>query len=54
MTGEIRMIIRQINNHIRYVSNTDGETTDVLVPIELWQPLIRRINSNNTSGLAWR
>ncbi|WP_375498459.1 hypothetical protein [uncultured Nostoc sp.] len=43
----------QIKSQIRYVTNVDGETTDVLVPIELWQQLISSINSNNTSGLAW-
>jgi inorganic pyrophosphatase len=45
------MIIPQ--NQIRYVTNVDGETTDVLVPLELWQQLISSINSDNVSGLAW-
>ncbi|MDZ8109283.1 MAG: hypothetical protein RM338_27155 [Nostoc sp. DedQUE12a] len=43
----------QIENQIRYVTNADGETTDVLVPVELWQQLISSINSDNASGLAW-
>ncbi|WP_334694714.1 hypothetical protein [Nostoc sp.] len=43
----------QIKNQIRYLTNVDGETTDVLVPIELWQQLISSINSDNASGLAW-
>lgn len=47
------MIIAQIENQIRYVTNIDGETTDVLVPIELWRQLISSINSDNVSGLAW-
>jgi len=47
------MIIAQIESQIRYVTNVDGETTDVLVPIELWQQLISSINSDNASGLAW-
>ncbi len=47
------MIIAQIENQIRYVTNIEGETTDVLVPIELWQQLISSINSDNVSGLAW-
>ena len=47
------MIIPQIENQIRYVTNIEGQTTDVLVPIELWQQLISSINSDNVSGLAW-
>ncbi|QSJ16760.1 hypothetical protein JYQ62_34665 [Nostoc sp. UHCC 0702] len=47
------MIIAEIANQIRYVTNADGETTDVLVPVELWQQLISSINSDNVSGLAW-
>ncbi|MEH1843750.1 MAG: hypothetical protein V7L25_01720 [Nostoc sp.] len=46
------MIIAQIENQIHYVTNIDGETTDVLVPIELWQQLMSSISSNNVSGLA--
>ncbi|MDF5711568.1 MAG: hypothetical protein PUP90_28795 [Nostoc sp. S4] len=42
----------QIESQIRYVTNADGETTDVLVPVE-WQQLISFINSDNVSGLAW-
>ncbi|MDZ8082520.1 MAG: hypothetical protein RMX35_26080 [Nostoc sp. DcaGUA01] len=54
MTRETTMMIMpQIENQIRYVTNTDGETTDVLVPIELWQQIISSINSDNVSGLAW-
>ncbi|MBD2692041.1 hypothetical protein [Anabaena catenula] len=47
------MMIAQIESQIRYVTNVDGETTDVLVPVELWKQLISSINSDNTSGLAW-
>ncbi len=47
------MIMAQIKSQIRYLTNVDGETTDVLVPIELWQQLISSINSDNASGLAW-
>ncbi|AFY44171.1 hypothetical protein [Nostoc sp. PCC 7107] len=46
------MIRGQIGSQIRYVNNADGETTDVLVPIELWQQLMSCINSDNVSGLA--
>jgi len=41
-----------IKNLIRYVTNTEGKTTDVLVPIELWQQIINSLNPNNSSGLA--
>lgn len=46
------MIIAQIENQIRYVTNVKGETTDVLVPLELWEQLMSSINSDNVSGLA--
>ncbi|MEH2169408.1 MAG: hypothetical protein V7K41_22670 [Nostoc sp.] len=47
------MIIAQIESQIRYVTNVNGETTDILIPVELWQQLVSSINSDNTSGLAW-
>jgi inorganic pyrophosphatase len=47
------MINTEISSQIRYVTNVDGETTDVLVPIELWQQLMSSVNSDNVSGLAW-
>ncbi len=54
ITGELTiMIMAQIKSQIRYLTNVDGETTDVLVAIELWQQLISSINSDNASGLAW-
>jgi hypothetical protein len=54
MIGEIKpMIIPQIESQIRYVTNVDGETTDVLVPLELWQQLMSSINPDHVSGLAY-
>ncbi|MDF5735207.1 MULTISPECIES: hypothetical protein [unclassified Nostoc] len=47
------MIIAQIKSQIRYVTNVDGETTDVLIPVEIWQQMMSFINSDNVSGLAW-
>jgi len=47
------MINTHIENQVRYVTNVDGKTTDVLVPLELWQQLINSINSDHVSGLAW-
>lgn len=45
------MAIDQIKNLIRYVTNAEGKTTDVIVPIELWQQLINSVDAD--SGLAW-
>jgi hypothetical protein len=44
-----RMIIMAIatpnaDNRIRYVTNTEGKTIDVIVPVELWQQIINSIN----------
>ena len=47
------MPIAQIENLIRYVTNSEGKTTYVLVPLELWQQLIHSLNTDNISGLAW-
>lgn len=47
------MIVPKIASQIRYVTNAEGETTDVLVSIELWQQIISSVNSDNVSGLAW-
>ena len=47
------MTIAQIENLIRYVTNSEGKATDVLVPLELWQQLIHSLNTDNVSGLAW-
>ncbi|MEA5479781.1 hypothetical protein VB774_19325 [Pseudanabaena galeata UHCC 0370] len=46
------MTIAQIENLIRYVTNSEGKTTDVLVPLELWQQLIHSLNTDNVSGLT--
>ena len=47
------MTIAQIENLIRYVTDSEGKTTDVLVPLELWQQLIHFLNTDNISGLDW-
>ena len=47
------MPIAQIENLIRYVTNSEGKATDVIVPLELWQQLIHSLNTDNISGLAW-
>jgi hypothetical protein len=47
------MMIAQIEKLICYVTNSEGKTTDVLVPLELWQQLIHSLNTDNISELAW-
>ena len=37
-----------IDNRIRYVTNTECKTIDVIVPIELWQQIINSINLDST------
>jgi hypothetical protein len=46
-----RMIIMAIatpnaltDNRIRYITNIEGKTIDVIVPVELWQQIINSIN----------
>jgi len=41
-----------LENRVRYVTNAAGETTDVLVPLDLWQQLLNTLQDPN-SGLAW-
>jgi hypothetical protein len=47
------MTIAKIETLIRYVTNSEGKATDVLVPFELWQQLIHSLNTDNISALAW-
>jgi hypothetical protein len=37
-----------IDNRIRYVTNIEGKTIDVIVPVELWQQIINSINFDIT------
>ena len=46
------MAIAQIENLIRYVTNAEGKTTDVIVPVEIWQSLMHDLNDDLVSGLA--
>lgn len=40
------------DNRVRYVTNAAGETTDVLVPLELWEQIVSAL-PDPASGLAW-
>lgn len=46
------MVNSSLENRVRYVTNAAGETTDVLVPLDLWQQLINALQ-DPASGLAW-
>ena len=46
------MMIAPIDSCIRYVINCEGKTTDVIVPVELWQQIINSINIDSISGLS--
>ena len=36
------------DNRIRYITNTEGKSIDVIVPVELWQQIINSINPDST------
>ena len=46
------MVNLPFKNRIRYITNAAGETTDVLVPLELWEQIINTLE-DPASGLAW-
>ena len=46
------MVNSSLENRVRFVTNAAGETTDVLVPLDLWQQLINALQ-DPASGLAW-
>lgn len=41
-----------LENQIRYITNTAGEPTDVLIPLALWQKVLSFVRDPD-SGLAW-
>lgn len=46
------MVNSSLENRVRYVTNAAGATTDVLIPLDLWQQLINALQ-DPASGLAW-
>lgn len=44
------MNLSQLEAHLKYVRNHCGETTEVIVPVTLWQMLLNRLNLTS-SGL---
>ncbi|MEB3311014.1 MAG: hypothetical protein VKJ02_12335 [Snowella sp.] len=47
------MMSANIETLVRYVTDAGGKTTEVLVPIEIWQQLISSMQIDSESGLAW-
>jgi hypothetical protein len=37
------MNLSQLETQVKYVSNASGETTEVIVPVALWQALMDRL-----------
>ncbi|MGK7881031.1 MAG: hypothetical protein AB4060_13155 [Crocosphaera sp.] len=38
------MTLKQIKDHLRYITNEKGEKTDVLIPLELWKTIIVQLS----------
>jgi hypothetical protein len=45
-------VITQVEHLIRYITNAEGKTTDVIIPLEIWQQLIDLLAIDHVSGLA--
>lgn len=43
------MTLAQLNTQVRYLTNAAGEKTDVLIPVDLWEALLKILQNN--SGL---
>ncbi|TVQ43420.1 MAG: hypothetical protein EA365_12640 [Gloeocapsa sp. DLM2.Bin57] len=41
----------EANLNLRYITNSSGDTTDVIVPIKLWEKLVHTLETE--SGLQW-
>ncbi|MGB5593347.1 MAG: hypothetical protein WBM32_05810 [Crocosphaera sp.] len=39
------MNINQIKDNIRYVTNEEGEKTDVLIPLDLWKTIVLQLTN---------
>ena len=46
------MVNSPLENRVQYVTNAAGETTAVLVSLDLWQQLLNTLQ-DPISGLAW-
>jgi hypothetical protein len=50
------MKISELQALIKYISNAQGETTEVIIPIEVWNSLLQKITSiepySTLSGLS--
>ena len=39
------MNIKRIKDNIRYLTNEEGEKTDVLIPVELWEMIVVQLTN---------
>lgn len=46
------MVQEPPTSQVRYITNAAGETTDVLISLELWQQVLTALHDSE-SGLAW-
>ena len=42
------MNIDTLKNQIRYLTNQEGKTTDVLIPLTIWESIIEKLNPKTT------
>jgi len=42
------MNIETLKNQIRYLTNQEGKTTDVLIPLTIWESIIEKLNPKTT------
>lgn len=40
------MNIHSLKNEVRYLTNEEGEKTDVLIPLTMWENILQNINSD--------
>ncbi len=42
------MNIETLKNQIRYLTNQEGKTTDVLIPLTIWESIMEKLNPKTT------
>ncbi|NER00711.1 MAG: hypothetical protein F6K30_29125 [Cyanothece sp. SIO2G6] len=45
------MNINQLESQVKYLTNSDGQTTEVVIPIDLWESLLGLLGQS-ASGLS--
>ncbi|MFP4134121.1 MAG: hypothetical protein ACLFTJ_08205 [Halothece sp.] len=41
------MNLEHIKQQVRYLTNQQGKTTDVLIPVETWETILQTLNAQN-------